>query len=375
MAIAGLDFSFEKSKQQFYIEGTYKNWFNSTEEDTAKGKGRGIDPGNQHFAPRELFYRYNEGFKLTIGLQSMTFGDYFLVDERVVGINFEKKFETIHINSSIGTVGRLAARQRRVCGMRHLYNLAGGASYDYVGDNFGETNFLGAVLKYIPSTKSMPNDDKKQTGNDEFEQFDEFSDGFEDLSSSTKTRNFLNEIGLLYYQEFGSGFNHNFKHYFGGLALINLPLEMKLKTELVYQYITDENSLVYYGEIARDFNWESGDLTSINLGYLGKLSESDSTLFYPSFSNFYLGEVMRLDAKEIPIIFGSITHRFPFSNKFFIKLQGIAQLQEQQTNEIDLELSARFFEHIKLTGIFSRIQSNPLEEIYYMARLELRAAF
>jgi len=118
MILAAVDFGFGGQKHHIYIEGGYKNWKNSefVDESTLTD--------SRHFGMRQAFYSYtNNGTKLKIGLHETRLGDFFLIDERVMGASIDQEIGAFTINARLGTVNKSFARMGKFCANRHLYGL------------------------------------------------------------------------------------------------------------------------------------------------------------------------------------------------------------------------------------------------------------
>jgi hypothetical protein len=363
--MVGFDYRSESGAHQFYGEGAWKDWYNSAGGPGKKGKGAGYESfpkrDKEHFGPREFFYKYRSSeTEFTAGLQTMSAGDYFLVDERVFGAQYTRDFGGATIDVSLASVVDRISRMGDVCGVRHLYNLLRGGRVEFADSMMFRTNLLGAVIRFDPHYEKPPESD------DEFGEFSEFGE-FEENS-----RPFVEEYGFIYYQEFGEGF-HDYKYYFGALAEINLPSDIVMKTEAVYQYLPGDRTVVYMAEAEKPFTWADASNTNIRIGWFGQVN-IDPGYFYPAFSNLFLGEVVRLDAIDLPAGYASIRHSFPGESRLYIKLRAVAQTQKNHIAEFDLESGVKFLEHFKLSSIFSLINADALEETTWLARFELRAA-
>jgi hypothetical protein len=109
MLLAALDFSFLK-KNHIYLEGGYKNWINSdfVKETT----------GSKHLGMRQAFYSYTgESFKVKLGLHETRMGDFFLIDERVMGASVDKEMGAFTINIRGGSVNKDFARMGKFCAL------------------------------------------------------------------------------------------------------------------------------------------------------------------------------------------------------------------------------------------------------------------
>lgn len=364
MVLGALDYTFLK-KHHLYIEGGYKNW-NYPELTIAQHESKGKNKDkNKHWGIRQVYYNFNgKTSDLKIGLHEMKLGDYLLLDERVLGISYNKEFGAFKFQSRLGTVTESFARMGRFCINRHLYNVIKNDYTEKIGDNLGETNLIGFTVNWNPSFV------KKTEGTDidEFSEFSDFSEFDEDK------RKLISNIGIVFYEEFGSIIPDS-KYYFGSLIDFSLPLNLYFQTGVVYQNMVKNNSLIYIGKLGRMFTWKSGANTELAATYVGKHDFDDNALFQPIFSNLFLGEIMRLDATDFPLWDASIKHNFTGKLKFNIELKAVGQIEGNKTSEIDFVAGIKLFKHSKITTIFSWVETNALVDDLYMARLELRVAF
>ena len=360
MFLAALDFTFLK-KSNFYFEGGYKMWKNSALPTPVKDNSR-------HIGMRQVFYSFTgETTKIVLGLHEMKLGDYLLIDERVLGMSFDQEIKAFSFNFRAGTVMQNFARMGQFCGNRHLYNIIDSTNTNVYTENIGkkpgETNLVGMTINWKPSYSK-----KSEEPEDEFSEFDEFSDT-EDSKDP-----FVSNVGLVLYAEFGKIIPAP-KLYVGSIVDFNLPLKMKLQAGTVFQNMQDNNALVYIARLNRNFMWNSGGHTQIGGAYIGKYNIDDDAIFQPLFSNLFIGEIMRLDAADFPLWQASIKHNFAGKLKFHVGFKAVGQIYDNQTFEMDLEAGLKLFNHVKITTIFSRVQTKALPEDIYMGRLELRIAF
>jgi len=390
MIFLGLDYS--KGNHQIYIEGGYKGWRNSL---GGPQNGDHKD-GLLNYGPfqmnrtggREAFYSYsNDNNTVKVGFQTMTLGDLLLLDERAIAATYSRKLYAFKVNLSTGTVMRDFARMGSFCGVKYLYNTIKGKTDMPIGNSIGKTNFVGGVILWDPFYKKLEeninnNDDEE---GDDFKPMDEFSsdefssdefaaadDEFSEVEKE-KTK-YIKQTGLIFYEEFGSGFNYD-KYYLGVMANSELPAGMNLNLELIYQYYEDNRAFLYYGDLSRNFLWASGYSTMIGAGYFGVYDQDDSTAINTTFSNIYLGELMRLDAVDLPVFNTYVKQIIPGKLKLYVKVQWVEQIENYKVREIDMETGIKLFHHIRLTGLFGYVEANTLNDPYYMARFELRAAF
>ena len=392
MLLAALDFGFGNNKNHIYIEGGFKNWVNSefVNDDGEKN--------TRHLGIRQAFYSYTgESFKLKVGLHETRLGDFFLVDERVLGVSVDKEIGAFTVNARLGTVNKSFARMGKFCANRHLYGLINNGNYtEHIGKKVGETNLAGFVINWdphykkeeIPNTNtdefSDSNKDEFTNSSDEFHEnhdFNEFgnSDEFSEENAETKTKQKVSvtNIGLIFYDEFGTEeYIPNNKFYTGALIDLNLPYGFFIQTGGVYQNMLHQNTFVYIAKFGKSKTWNNASLTKISGAYIGKADIDDKATFQPLFSNLFIGEVMRMDAAQFPLWQAMIKHRFPGKRKIHIAAKFVGQIEDVKTNEQDLELGLMAFKnHLKVTFIGSHVQTLALPNDFMMFRVEMRLAF
>ncbi len=405
MLLAALDFGFGKNKNHIYIEGGYKNWQNSKFVDDKEEKS------SRHLGIRQAFYSYTgETFKLKVGLHETRLGDFFLVDERVLGVSLDKEIGAFTVNTRVGTVNKSFARMGKFCANRHLYGVINNGNYtENIGKKVGETNLAGIVINWDPHYKkpepaTTKEDEFSETNNNEFSSDDEFSssDEFEttdefhenhdfnkfgssdeftkeSVKNKSKQKISLTNIGLLFYDEFGvEEYIPENKFYAGLLFDIDLPFGFFMQTGGVYQNMLHQNTFVYIAKFGKSKTWDNASLTKISGAYIGKVNLDKDARFQPLFSNLFIGEVMRMDAAQFPLWQAMIKHRFPGKRKIHIAAKFVGQIEDAKTNEQDLEIGLMALKnHLKITLIGSRVESQAIgiDNEFYMGRVELRVAF
>lgn len=360
MLIGALDFSIS-SKHSFYLEGGYKNWNNSELAQHNTGDSR-------HLGIRQVFYNYKRNDNdMRLGLQEMRMDDYFLLDERVLGGSFNRKSKAFDLNFRIGTVLENFARMGHFCGNKHIYSLIATDYTDNIGEKIGETNLAGLVINWDPHRAKI---DKSKNDN-EFSEISEF-DSFNNLDN--QQTEIISNIGFILYDEFGDIIENN--KFYGGLMVDSkMPFNFTSRAGFVYQNMADNNSSAYIWKIGNQWNWNSGANTQIESAYMGLFEIDNGAIFQPLFSNLFMGEIMRLDAIDLPLVSGSIKHNFPGKLNFHTGIRTVQKIEDNETFEIDLEAGAKLFNHSKLTLILSKVQTEDLDKDIYMARTEVRVAF
>ncbi|MCK5855854.1 MAG: hypothetical protein KAG64_00085 [Bacteroidales bacterium] len=382
MMLGALDFQFKK-KNHFYIEGGYKNWKNSEFVDDTMSSSR-------HIGIRQLFYSYSsDNTKIKIGLHETRLGDFFLIDERMVGLSVDHSIGAFSLNFRLGSVNQNFARMGKFCANRHLYGILNPDYTEKIGKSLGETNLTGFVINWDPHfTKTVENktEDEFET-TDEFHvnhDFNEFGSSEEfseenDTEDNNKAKPFfvIKNIGLIFYDEFGSEkYIPDNKFYTGLLVDIGLPFGFFMQTGGVYQNMKDNDAIVYIAKLGNSKTWGNASNTKLSVAYIGKYNIDNNAIFQPLFSNLFIGEVMRMDAPDFPIWQVALKHRFPGKLKLHVAVKAVGQIELAKTNEQDLEVGIKLFNnHIKMTGILSHVSSNAIPNDFIMARLEVRVAF
>ena len=377
MLLGALDFGFLK-KNHIYVEGGYKNWINS-EFATVKD-----DDLSRHIGVRQAFYSYTtDKTKIKLGLHETRLGDFFLIDERVLGASIDQEIGAFTVNARVGTVNKNFARMGKFCANRHLYGIINSDYTERIGENLGETNLAGFAINWNPHyVKEKPQtnstDDFSDSNNDEFSSEDEFSNSDDEFhenhdfnefgnsdefsnnsESKPKQKISIKNIGLIVYDEFGSNeYIPDNKLYTGMLVDIELPYGFIMQTGGVNQNMLNNNSFVYIAKLAKNITWENASNTKISGAYIGKYDFDDNAIFQPLFSNLFIGEIMRMDATEFPLWQAMIKHRFPGKMKFHIAVKAVGQIEDAKTNEQDIEFGLMAFKkHVKMT-LIGRISSS-----------------
>lgn len=376
---AGLDFT--RKMHQFYFEGAWKGWYNSgNNPDGEEARTDYPDynrPETAHLGFRELFYKYgNKPDFLKVGVQTLETPDYFLFNERMLGISGSKRLNKFDFTGSLGTVTNRISRFGDVCGNRHIYNIVHRSQFNFTGDKPGETNFGTIFLNWKRDSAPSP---AKNTGeqSDDLNEFEEFEDFGSDIieGNSNKPVYFKAEqAGIFFYEEFGTGF-HEYKYYSGIYAGFQTLFGSMLQLELVDQYIFNDHALAFWLELEKEIFWQNGAVSKMSISYLDKLDIDQNAHFYPAFSNLFMGEVMRLDAIDLPLVAVSAEYQFKSKNKTFIQLNIVRQLKGNHSGELDLQFGRKVSDHFLLTSIFSYMTSELLENEFWMAKLEARYAF
>lgn len=91
-----------------------------------------------------------------------------------------------------------------------------------------------------------------------------------------------------------------------------------------------------------------------------------------SFSNLFLGDVIRLEAKDLPLYQASLRYSIPKHSLHF-KIQYTSEFDSNGLSEIDLSIGKRILKQVQLSAIGGYIKSPTLEhKDAFLARIEAR---
>jgi len=344
MGFLGLDYSFKNSV--LFSEIGYKYW-DRVDLDSKNNFNNG------HFGIRELFYQYKgSNSRVTAGIQSATLDDYFLLNERMLGVNYKYNKNAWALNFNGGTVIKGFSRNGLFCSVGYLYDVVQGRSLALIGGTPGETNFAGVSIKYSPS--------KAKTN--EFES--EFSE------NGGKRRFKIEDIGLVLYSEFGSLINNIV--YLPGLFLkIEMPANLTFKPEVLYQ-ISDQNKAIIYSLALESNLVTSKNKFSVNARYIGSYKIDESAKILNSYSNLFMGDVLRLDSRDgLPLLQIGARVSFP-SIKTHFKLQYSAAMGSIPLSELNFEYGKRFAKFLQIVAVTGLVNNSQQGQKLFFGRVECR---
>jgi len=341
MAFAALDLSFDKIT--FYAEGGIKSW--------KRINANGYHNEGYNLGMREAFFQYRgTNQNLNIGLRSTQGDDYYLINERVLGLDFKQNMGNWNIHALTGTVMNRFARNGTFCTLGYLYNIVPGRERQLIGRNFGQTNLAMLTLNYRPGSKST---------SDEFATSDEFSTPSKKQAPNLFT---LVNAGALAYTEYGNLIATN-ALYSGLYAEVEVA-GITLKPEIILQSASANQALIWNLTAQKEITWSNQQQTKIFGRCIGVVKIDSSAHALNSFSNVFAGEVLRLDAIELPIFQAGIKHSIP-NLKASVKLQVALQTGEtrgyvynlwrnppinDRMQEYDLVVSKNFGDHLLVNG-------------------------
>jgi hypothetical protein len=383
MGILGLNYG--TGKNSFYVEGGLKLWTRGTKNNISYS-----DDGFETFTTRsdhrssvmaglrEAFYRFSgENNTFTLGLQSARGDEFYLMNERVVGVNYTFRTGRIKFNAIGGSVMEAFARNGRFCTYGYLYNdIVVGRPRSYVGNNFGDTNFGMFTMSFSPE-----------------KDIDEFG------SSTPKIFSF-DRIGVVGYSEFGKKISNAVMSggFYSELSLGSIHF----KPEILYQASVNNKAIIYDMTAEKVLNWNEFQSTRIYTQYVGYTPIDKNARPINSFSNLFMGDALHQDVLEAPVIMLGVKHSFT-KIKTSIKIQGILQTKASamggnygfvnddytspltKMKEMDLGVGKNFGKHLLVNALFGLLDFPSLEHtksvLHYnhiqtmYGRLECRLTF
>lgn len=360
MVFMGAELSF--NRLQLYAEGGLKYWYKQDNELNSSFS-------TSRLGFRELSANYlTDQFKLRLGLQQMQAGDYFLLNERVVGLNLQHESTTWNYQFAAGTVTKDFSRNGIFCSTAYIYDIVPSRAAA-TGNKWGDTNFASfSFRKERSAKKATP---APAVDADGFEVTDEF----ESIDTTQPKPHFgLKSYGAIAYAEFGSYYT-DAQLYSGVDAELTLASLGSLKAEALFQSVSGNQTLLYYLLWDKEWEWKNGNQTTLQLQYLGAGASEVGASSLPRFSNLFWGEVFRMDAVDLPLVNASLKHQFT-DHQLSLKLQYSKQLKDDEMQELDFSVGKFYLKkHLRLTALTGIMNSEQLDNWAKLARLEMRIFF
>lgn len=372
MAFAGLDYS--TNNHSLYIEGGFKAWAKyDFDQDILFDQYR--------FGLRELFYQYNGNITdFTLGMQTSTLDDHYLLNERIAGANLNFDFGKWKLNMYGGSVTKDFARNGIFCTTGFIYDLPTGQEQVLLGNNLGDKNLAALTFTFFPQKENKRKTLMTESDADEFEAFDDFESTdefgtFEETttdSPSAQPKITIENIGFAAYSEFGDWITNTFYHT-GLFASIKLPGEIYFNPEALFQIESSNKGIIYLAELEKSFSLKNGNRLSLNAAYYGFSEIDENAMVLNSYSNILAGEVIRLDAVNMPLYLLGAKVTFP-SSKFHLKLQHAGQTGSGNLKEFDFEIGKQF-KRFQLNAKGGMLEGGELTDKALLGRLEARFNF
>jgi hypothetical protein len=297
---------------------------------------------------------------VAIGLQTMNMDDNLLLNDQVLGISATRWFGKFKWDALAGTLSSDFLRAEGFCAKRNGYclkdcrqcrfgygerNLTGAERLEY---GFGERNVAGTMLSWVPSRAAV---EAAQGGDDDFQPVD---------AGGSKAADYgpLEKIGVFVLDETRDHFAE-YTYYYGALSTWRLPADIKLELEASFQNMADDHATAYMGALQRGFGWGGAGATEVRAGYLGGVAFDDDAHYAATYSRLCLGEVLALDTPDIPIVFGSVRHNFPWRGHPWLSV-GYVDQPGGYHGEWDFQAGFKIGKHIKIGAVYSRVEDERL---------------
>jgi len=326
--IAGIEYTIKQ--HTFYVEGGVKTW------------GRhdlGINQTyhNSYGGFREAYYRYlQKKLSLRVGIQTITLDDDYLVNDRAAGVNFGFDYKKLSFQAAGGSVMKHFSRNGLFCNVGYVYDILH-RDRGLMGNRLFETNFGAITLSYNNKDITMG----------------------------------LNKIGIALYDEFGSRIDTNV--FMGGFyATVTLPFDIELTPEVLYQNSLSNDALLYSIGFRKMFRFENTQRLEIRARMLLSTEIDKGAGIRNSFSNLFLGDVIRLEAQDLPLYQASVRYSIPKHSLHF-KVQYTAEFDLHGLSELDLSIAIKILKQIQLSAIGGYLKSPGLKYgDAFFARIETR---
>src|SRR5574344_69951 len=346
-AMGFLGLNHTKGNSTLYVEGGVKGWLRGRNHewevlDNAGTTTYNGDQTNKVIAGlREAFYKFdNQKNTVCVGLQSARGDEDYLLNERMVGLNYTLRTNAIKVNVMGGSVMQAFARNGRFCSMGYIYNdIVVGRPRTFLGTNFTDADFAMASLSFTP-----------QKEDDEF--------GGSELSIFT-----VNKLGIVGYSEFGTLVPDLLLT--GGVYGDFSIADISIRPEVLMQSSENNNAIIYNVTFDKKVLWDNTQSTRFYARYVGYYALTEGARPANSDSNLFMGEVLRQDVLEAPLAQLAFKHSFPEA-KCSVKVQGTIQVKPSKIGnnendfvmdeytsptlprmkELDVSLSKNFGEHV-----------------------------
>jgi len=375
MLFTGLDYSW--NKHSLYLEGGFKAWWKyEFDEDRLFDQYR--------FGLREFFYQYTGQLSsFTLGLQSSTFDDHYLLNERIAGAHYKLDLGKWKLNTFAGSVTKDFARNGIFCTTGFIYDLPTGQETTLLGNKLGDKNLAGFSFTFFPGKE---NKKREQTSSkNEFENFeggeikttnDEFGDFATSSEKPADKKSKIVEfdrIGIAGYTEFGDWIENTF-YETGLFASIKLPGNIYFNPEALIQIEPTNKGVIYLANLEKSISLSKGKRITLGAAYYAFSEIDKNASVLNSYSNILAGEVLRLDAINMPIYLLNAKFNVP-SSRFHIKLQNAGQINGGTLTEWDIEIGKQFFNRLLLNAKSGIIKGGDLQNKVFLGRLEARIYF
>lgn len=375
MGFAALELYFKNFT--VYAEGGAKYW-SLWENDLQLDKFR--------LGMRELYVNPSFGKNdIKIGLQSLQFQDMFVFNERAMAVSFNRKANGLQIEAALGTVSKQFARNGSFCSKCFQYDIVKDRTQTHLAGNPFEEKFAALVFTVDPNV--LKSTKKLKTTTNEFASFDEFKANDEFSSSNEFSNDEFGAIeakdektplvkygkyGFLAYSEFGE-FYPDAGLWTGFFSTVILPGDISFKGEYLYQYFGSNQGVISINTVEKTFAGKLGftDLNASFYGFWGFDKQASANLAY---TNLFLGEVLRMDAVDMPLLSVYAKHRFK-GKGMSVKVQYATNFHTNQLSEYNLQFNKNVGEHFHFIATAGYVKASQLSDNPFLGRAEIRFTF
>lgn len=359
---------------EVYLEGGVKHWSLWENDSHLNNTMKGIREAYIGLTP------FNSS--LRVGVQSLQLNDQFIFNERMLGASFLHQSNGLSIQVAAGTVSNRIARNGVFCSKCYLYDIVQDRPQVIIAPDFMEAFFATTVISLNPSTYKKSKSTKPS--NDEFQSFDEFNSADEFAtndefspntfsSQSSKEPLFtIDDYGVIIYSELGPYYD-NYGLWAGAFTNLQLPLKIDYKLEVLFQEKQDNRGVFIINTLDKSFSSSLG-FTDLSASFYYFETIDDQALAMLSYSNLFLGEVLRFDAIEMPLLSIYAKHRFK-GKGMSLKLQYASNIGQDRMSELDLQFNKNLNKHFHLIATAGLLSGDAVQDYPYLARLELRYTF
>lgn len=325
---AALEYTIKQNT--FYVEGGIKAW-------ARHDNGLEQTYNNKYGGFREAYYQFlNNTTSIRVGIQTITLDDHYLVNDRVAGVNYGFDYKKFSFQFAGGSITKYFSRNGLFCNVGYVYDILH-RDRGLMGNGLFQTNFGALTLSY--NNKGIEK-------------------GF-------------NKVGVAIYDEFGSKIDTNV--FMTGLyATLTLPYEIELTPEVLYQNAKSNNAILYSLGLRKMFIMENSQRFELQARVLESTELDKGAMIKNSFSNLFLGDVIRLEAKDLPLYQASLRYSIPKHSLHF-KIQYTSEFDTKGLSELDLSVGKRVLKQVQLSAIGGYIKTPILEhKDAFLARIEAR---
>ncbi|MDP2422729.1 MAG: hypothetical protein Q8M23_00130, partial [Bacteroidales bacterium] len=154
---------------------------------------------------------------------------------------------------------------------------------------------------------------------------------------------------------------------------IRLPAGIYFKPEILYHSVLDNRALIYTLGLEKSLDGAKSR-THFYFRYYGIIAIDANAKAMYSFSNVFAGNVLRLDALDMPFFQAAIRYRLP-EVRTHLKVQYVLKAKQNPMQELDLAIVKKFGKHMQASAIGGFVRSSFLADDAFLGRVEFRYNF